>query len=134
MRASIAQLPEGQMEVFRLTPEVYRQVRVNDHEVKINGKMYDHSPPQVEGTFIILYGRHDQSEDNLLSFLKEVVRTASNDQQQVPMQIFNFMTLCFLPVGTLDLSKETLTERINIFRPITFPSFILAVEPPPPRS
>jgi hypothetical protein len=98
MREHIAQLPDHQLEIFKFTRGQYQRVRVNDSEIKVDGKMYDHSSPQWEGDHVILHARHDEAEDNLIAFLEEIIHTQSTDDRPVPSQLMSFFSLVYLPV------------------------------------
>ena len=134
MRATIALLPKTDMEIFRLTPEEYKQIKVNNHEVKINGKMYDHAPLQVEGDLIILYAVHDQNEDNLLSLVREVFKTASHDNKPVPPTITSYFSLLFLVTPAIELAAKPMKEKVVSSYSINFSAPLLPIEPRPPRS
>lgn len=109
MRATIGSLPNDQFEVFELEIEAYQKIKVNEHEVKIDGKMYDHSSPKIENGKIILFAKHDKAEDNLLSFLNEVINRAENDSKPTPSVLMNFLTLNFISANPLQIfaSKES---------------------------
>ncbi len=134
MRVSIALMPKAEMEIFRLTPEEYRRARINNHEVEINGKMYDHAPPQVEANRITLYAIHDQSEDNLLSFFREVVRTASKDSKPIPSTINSYLSLVFLSSPVIELTTKSNVEKMDIPYNTKLLAPSLPVEPMPPWS
>lgn len=133
MREMIGQLPDEAFETFVFTKAEYQRIRVHDHEVKINGKMYDHSTPQIENDKVILHARHDEAEDNLIGFLKAVVSTATNDSEEVPSQITSFYTLDFIPPHTLHipLAKRFAKRFCNYNYKILTAQF--PVELPPPR-
>lgn len=95
--------------------------------------MYDHSPPQVEANLIILYALHDESEDNLLSFFREVVRSASEDRKQAPSIINSYLSLLFLPSPPIELAIKAHDEEIIIPDHKKLLSPALSVEPMPPR-
>lgn len=134
MRESIALLSPEEMQVFELTIDDYESVRVNEHEIKINGRMYDHASPRFEKGMVILYAKHDEAEDNLLALLEEVVSTATKDTQKVPTELttffdLDFITQCSLPVSFTLTSKERpwlSSEKLQ--------SEKLPIESPPPQA
>jgi hypothetical protein len=134
MREMIGSLPAGEFEIFELEVEEYEKIRVNEHEVRIDGKMYDHSTPKIEKGKIILYAKHDQAEDSLIGFISEVVNKATNDSQPVPSALMNFLSLHFVPVSTLEAPQPP--ESIEIID--GFQAHLLSphypVLSPPPRS
>lgn len=134
MRENIALLSLEEMQVFELTTDEYESVRVNEHEVKINGRMYDHATPRLEKGMVILYAKHDEAEDDLLALLEEVVSTATSDTQEVPTELttffdLDFITQCSLPVSFTLIIKDQpwlLSEKLQ--------SENLSVESPPPQT
>jgi hypothetical protein len=133
MREKIGSLPADQFEVFELSIEEYQKIKVNDHEVKIDGKMYDHSAPKLENGKIILYAKHDQAEDNLISFLSEVINRSANDNKPVPSTLMNFLSLQFIPVSTLQMfsSNKSLSIIDNYQAIMVWPYY--PVDAPPPK-
>jgi hypothetical protein len=132
MRESIGSLPIDQFEVFTFTPEEYQKIKVNGHEVKINGKMYDHSAPKVENGRIILYAKHDKSEDNLLSFLNEVVTRASDDSKPVPSVLMNFLSLHFISTSSLQFFSTSESEKIfDQYQANLIQQYFPVLSPPP---
>lgn len=133
MRETIGELPADQFEVFTLTQEEYLLVRVNDHEVKIDGKMYDHSAPSFEEGKVILYAKHDQAEDNLIGFLNEVVNNTSRDQKPVPAQLLTFFSLTFIHQPSLVLNPVFKLENLFVLYSDNLLNQNYPVESPPPK-
>lgn len=129
----IGQLPDEEFEVFTFTQEEYLLVRVNDHEVKIDGKMYDHSAPKFEKGKVVLYGKHDEAEDNLIGFLKEVVNNTSKDQKPVPSQLLTFFSLTFISQPPLAIDPVFKSEKLFGFYLASLISQNYPVESPPPK-
>lgn len=133
MRAAIGTLPSQEFERFVFTMQDYEKIKVNDHEVKINGRMYDHSSPKFEGDNIILLARHDEAEDSLISFFSELIETASDDNKPVPSQLQNFLNLTFIPQSTLTLPliQEVVIKYCDYA--VTVKNPFTSIESPPPR-
>ncbi len=134
MRESIGSLPDEEFETFVFTPEEYQKIKVNDFEVKIDGKMYDHSAPKFEDGKVILFARHDKDEDDLISFITNIVNSSNEDKKPVPSQLFSFFSLTYLSPTSLTLNIST--DRVELF--CHYSSDLLTqsfpVESPPPRS
>lgn len=133
MRESIGTIPNEEFETFVLSKEEYELVRVNDHEVKIDGRMYDHSAPKFENGKIILHAKHDKDEDNLISLLSEVVNSASKDKKPVPSQLFNFFGLTFVSPSLLVINIPSNGIELHDGFSVDLLSLDLPVESPPPR-
>lgn len=133
MREAISSLSADQFEIFEFTIDVYQKVKVNDHEVSIDGKMYDHGSPKIENGKVILYAKHDAAEDNLLSFMAEVVNRHTNDSKPVPSVLSSFLTLHFITEEPLQISflkrnvKQFSVVATNII------SLYYPIESPPPQ-
>ena len=128
----IGSLPSDQFEIFEIEIEAYEKIKVNDHEVRIDGKMYDHSTPKIENGKIVLYAKHDKAEDSLISFINEVVNSATNDSKPVPSVLMNFLSLYFIPVSTLEISRPCEAIKfIDDFHAQLLSPHYPVVSPPP---
>ena len=133
MRESIGLIPTEEFETFVLSEEEYHLIRINDHEVKIDGRMYDHSVPKFKNGKIILHAKHDKDEDNLISLLNEVVNSASKDKKPVPSQLFNFFGLTFVPPATLAINDVCTTFKLLDHLKVDLLNQSYPIESPPPR-
>lgn len=133
-RAELKLLPDSALTVLTLTPAEFKQARVEEHEVKVAGKMYDIARIKLREGLVHVYGIHDEAEDNLLSFLNELVKRSTNDKKPIPEQLVNLLALEFL--------LEINSLPVNCSQPITHQSIYQNVistvfhnsETPPPRS
>ncbi len=134
MREMIGSLPHDQFEIFELTVHEYEKIKVNDHEVRINGRMYDHSTPKIEKGKIILYAKHDKAEDSLIGFIKEMVSKATHDSKPAPSVLMNFLSLHFIPVNTLEIPQppDAIKMVVNFQVHLLSPHY--PVLSPPPKS
>ena len=134
MRESIGSLPDEEFETFVFTLEEYQKVKVNGFEVKIDGKMYDHSTPKFEDGKVILFARHDKDEDDLISFITKIVNSSNEDKKPAPSQLLSFFSLTYLSPASLTLTiSADHTKLFDCYSPhlLTQP---FPVESPPPRS
>lgn len=133
-RATLKFLPESELEYFRLTPKDYTRAKVNNREILINGKMYDVARINVSKEKVEVYALHDEAEDDLLAFIREVMNNAEKDGQ-APSVFSQFTSLQFLQpaLGCLpDLSGIQIIHRTGL----VLSSFNASqtVLSPPPRS
>jgi len=133
MRASIGYLPAEEFETFVFSIQEYEKIRVNDHEVKIDGRMYDHSAPKFKDGMVTLFARHDEAEDNLISFLSEVVNTASNDNKPIPSQLLNFFSLTFITGALITLHQLPPVNNLFYHSSEKISPNYFPVESPPPK-
>jgi hypothetical protein len=134
MREQLKYKPDEELTVFTLTPDEFLKIKVDDQEVKVDGKMYDIARIEKKGDKLVVYALHDEAEDNLLAFLSEMASRTSKDKKPVPSQLVKLITLQFV------FSEINLPVRTNYF---TFhnsiyteheSNFVQLIESPPPRA
>jgi hypothetical protein len=134
MRTLLKTLPDDQLEIITLSMDEFKRVCVNEHEIKVNGKMYDIARIQVEGEILHVYCVHDEAEDNLLSFLDSVLIRLQDDSTQPPASVTAFVTLHFISTEfTFEFQHEEL-EPLTL-TPYLQTDFLvsLVIDVPPPR-
>lgn len=135
MRQQLKTLPDHHFQQLVLTHSAYEDAQVEEDEIEVDGKMYDVARIQVSGDKVIVFCLHDEAEDNLLSFLQEVLKNASRDHQDVPSQVYQFITLSFVSpsawVSTLVTTSTTVPSTLYL---INDSSFIAILDSPPPRA
>lgn len=135
MREHLKLLPEDQLIRLTLTKEEYRSAKVDDHEVIVNGKMYDIARVEQHGNQILVLGIHDEAEDNLLTFLEEMVARSTNDKKPIPTQLSQLLTLTFILQTTrkqFDIEYQVI-HHATVYSEIQY--FISrSILTPPPRS
>lgn len=133
MREAIGYLPAEEFETFVFTEAEYNRIKVNANEVKIDGKMFDHSAPKFEEGKVTIFARHDQDEDNLMSFLSEVVNAATHDKKPVPSQLINFLNLTFIADSPITLISFFSVEKLWYPTSEELTDRDSAVSSPPPK-
>jgi hypothetical protein len=134
MRYALKFLPDDQLTILRLTKETYEISRVDDHEVKIHGKMYDIARIEIKKDSVIIAALHDEKEDNLIALLGEIVSKPLKDDQPVPSSVIQFIALNFLlPSSRCDF-ENSYTGKI-FYTPYSFSeiTFMKGSHAPPPR-
>jgi len=96
MREKLKVLPSDELELLTLSPEEYQKSKVEEHEVKVDGKMYDIARVEKLDNTILVYCLHDVAEDNLLTFLNKILTLPLKDSH-VPNGILHFYSLNYLP-------------------------------------
>jgi hypothetical protein len=134
MRHALKFLRDDQLTVLKLTKKEYEEARVDEHEVKVHGKMYDIARIRVKGDSLIISALHDEKEDNLMALLGEIISKPLRNDQPVPLSVIQFITLSYvLPPGNFDFENP---DRQIIFHSRYFFSektFFLQRLTPPPR-
>jgi hypothetical protein len=133
MKAKLKALPEEQLEKIILSKKNFQKVAVEENEIELNGKMYDIAKIEGHGNEYIVYALHDEHEDNLLSFLNEIVKRASNDKKPVPSQLLQFLSLIFIPSFNSFSFGQTATEKHFCLYSNFYSSFRSSIESPPPK-
>jgi len=135
MRELLKNLPDDELERIILTHEEFKTARVEDHEIKVDGKMYDIARIETAGETLHVYCVHDEDEDNLLSFLDAVLNNIQQDKKPVPHSITQFSGLHYLPVN-INISLNTSATEIDHCVLYTRSDYelLLPVIIPPPKA
>jgi hypothetical protein len=96
MRARLQVLPAERLDVIALAPDKFKEVREDDYEMKIDGKMYDIARVEEREHLVLVYCLHDRSEDTILAFLDRVLADPLNDEQ-APAGLIQFFSLTYIP-------------------------------------
>jgi hypothetical protein len=60
MREQMKHLPADQLDVLHLSYQEFLDARVEEHEVKVKGKMYDIARIEQSGDRVTVFGLHDE--------------------------------------------------------------------------
>lgn len=132
MREALKLIPDHDLEILKLTKKQFLQARVEDHEVRVNGKMYDIARVKLQGETVLVYCLHDEMEDNLLAFLNEIVGKPLKDK--TPRPVLQFISLSYvLPSAFVDIFEGLDTATNNILYCFSLQTFVTAPSSPPPR-
>jgi len=134
MRAALKDLSREKLDKFSMSQEEFKKVLVDEHEIKVEGSMYDIASIEQDHQLIIVYALHDEAEDNLLSFLDEIAKRPMQDKKSPPSQILQFIALTFLPPTSAILFKLD-GKRLELNTRYTFHhnNLARAIESPPPQ-
>ena len=134
MRSKLKELPASQLDVLQLSAAHYKLMLRGDDEIEVNEKMYDIARVEIKKDRVIIYCLHDQSEDNLLSLLDEVLRKSTQDSKQASSSLFQFNLLHFILPTHIVFEKSSicdLSHHTNYL--IGNNSFVTSLNTPPPR-
>lgn len=120
MKALLRNLPESELERIVISIKEFHSIDEEEGEIELNGKMYDIAKIEKHNDQYVLFALHDEHEDNLLSLLDEMIKRSGNDKKPVPSQIFQFLSLLFLPVEnhfgfSSSESDSGFTTYINLY-------------------
>lgn len=97
MRSALAARAAEELVVLKLSIQEYKQAYIEEHEVKVNGKMFDIARQIQHEDEMILYGLYDNEETDLIAWLDELLEQPLHDKTPLPDQVIQFITLSFLP-------------------------------------
>jgi hypothetical protein len=133
MKVKLKALPDEQLEKIILSKKNFEKVDVEENELELNGKMYDIAKIEKKGNEYIVYALHDEHEDNLLSFLDEIVKRSGSDKKPVPSQLLQFLSLVFIPSSNNFSLHQIKTEKHFDLYSNLYSSFRSSIESPPPK-
>jgi len=133
MKARLRTLPTDKLELVKLSSRDLNNARVDDHEIKINGKMYDIARIEKVGDNYFVYCLHDKGEDSLLAFLDKMLSLPLKDKKALP-QVLKFASLTFLLPSVNNL-HQPLDIQFRSFTKYTLGTitFVPSVDSPPPQ-
>lgn len=134
MRGALKQTPDHLLDKFTLSQKDFKEAKVEDHEVMVDGKMYDIARVQMRSDSVFVYCLHDEKEDDLLILVDYLVSCPVTKKDSIPGVVMRFLSLTFLiPSTHFGLPERSLTP-VN-FAPYTFDIKLFAreIHSPPPR-
>lgn len=133
MRAQLKFLPAEELTLFVLNAEEFRQAKVNDHEIKVDGKMHDIARIEKKADKLFVYALHDEAEDSLLAFLSEIASRSSKDKKPLPTQLVKLLSLQFVKIDFSYVSAI----KLQVVHLTNYTKFLIdvdrVIESPPPR-
>jgi hypothetical protein len=133
MREQLKLLPDEELAKFIFTEAEFRQAKVNDHEIKVDGKMHDIARIESKEGQLHVYAVHDEAEDNLLAFLSEIASRSSKDKKPVPSQLLKLISLQFVKteISWPNNSGNFIVHNTDYSKSVS--EFVQMIESPPPR-
>ena len=132
MRAKLKELPREELELIVLSPAEYKKAKVEEHEIKVDGKMYDIAWIVEKNGKVLVHCLHDAAEDNLLAFLDKILSLPLKDKN-VPSGVLQFMSLNFLPTHWNFLTPEFQKTQSFTHYAEMLSLFKNAIASPPPK-
>lgn len=116
-KAALQQLDSnpGNTEKLALSPDEFYSARINDHEIRWNGRLYDFRAVSFSVEQVILSVFHDASEENIIDWIEALANAGGNQQSELPAHLVKLLTTTYL---------STHSESISFFQPVhEFPFF-----------
>jgi hypothetical protein len=97
MRERLRFLPDDQLTRLPMTHEAYKRAFVEEGEIKYEGRMFDIGRIQMTSDSVIVFALHDENEDNLLTFINEIISKPFNADSDVASFVMGSVLLLYLP-------------------------------------
>jgi hypothetical protein len=133
MRQALKLLPDHALEVLTLSIAAYHEAKVEEYEVRVNGKMYDIARISISGDSVKIFCIHDEKEDNLMALLAEIVSKPLEDRRAMPDSILEFLSLVFLQPGNELYFNTTTPETFFTAYHFSITDVLIFRDSPPPR-
>ena len=133
MRAKLKELPTEALELIVLSPIEFKKAKIEEHEIKVDGKMFDIARVLEENGKVLIYCLHDKAEDNLLAFLDKILSLPLKDKGASP-HIVKFTLLTYILPS--NLHWESITSKLYsdfTYYHLHVSSFFPSEDSPPPR-
>ena len=133
MRAALKHTPDRQLQILKLTRSQFANARKDEHEVRFNGKMYDVVRVKPKDDVLWVYCIHDEKEDNLLTFIQEIVARPLTNAESVPHVIIQYLTLTYINIDNhvyLIRPEEFILPQSSYFFSIKTFCVIVLTRPP----
>jgi hypothetical protein len=134
MRAALKTKPEESLTKLVMTEAEFYRSRVEAHEIKVGGRMYDIARIEVNDGNVTVWCLHDEAEDSLLAFLDAVSSRAHQDSKPMPQSIHQFLSLTFLVPQFQFSFFSAVAAKSTIAYHLPQYAVSLAVLNPPPRN
>ena len=133
MREQLKYLPEDQLQVLNLSHAEFLKARVEEHEVKVNGRMYDIARIETRGERVTVFCVHDELEDNFLALFGDLVSKPIGDTSSIPATVVQFIDLNFVFEGSAITFKNSFVKITPcfIYQPSNGISISDILTPPP---
>lgn len=132
MREALKFSPEHELEVLELSHAGYKNAKVDDHEVRVKGKMYDIARIKVLKDSVVIFCVHDEKEDDLLAFVAEIISKPLNTKDSMPGVIIQFLSLMFItPCNEIQLQALASEQGLTDYLISSSEIFLFRISPPP---
>lgn len=132
MRAALKRKPDHELDILVLSRQAYAEAKVEEHEIRVNGKMYDVARTKVSGNRVTVYCLHDEAEDDLMGFFAEIIGTPLEENSPVPDEILEFISMDFIAPENLITCGYTneAQNQTRYFFPLKMSTLHVTTPPP----
>ena len=135
MREALKSLPESELNVLKMSMAQFLEATVDEHEIKVKGRMYDIARIVISKNSVTVYGKHDEKEDNLIALLDHFITAPLKEKDVSHSAATSLLLLTFIEPARLSLFFPR-GYRLQLVPKylFTIKTFKPAPEGPPPRS
>ncbi|MBK7853422.1 MAG: hypothetical protein IPJ66_20445 [Bacteroidetes bacterium] len=124
----------GKTEQIVLSEADFNSSKINDHELRMNGKLYDFRYISNSSGQIILNVFHDASEENLIDWIEALATSDGQQQGDLPAHLVKLLTTTYLITDTEPVSFLHTVNEYSFFRfDERAVSFARDQDSPPPK-
>jgi hypothetical protein len=135
MREQLKFLPEHELDVLDLSQNEFIEAQVEEHEVMVDGKMYDIARIESVGGRIKVFCVHDELEDNFLALFAELVSKPIEDTSSIPTTVVAFIQMSFVLNGDTIEFKNSFVQVTPGFSYLNSAGIsITDIQTPPPKA
>jgi hypothetical protein len=132
MRQALKKLPDDQLQMLTLSKGEFKESKFDENEIRFNGKMYDIARVKFSRDSVLVYGLHDNKEDDLMALLSDVVSKPLKNRNSIPPSIQQFLSLIFLAPSNEFCLSENSTEHSATWYYFSVQLATTSPVPPPP--
>jgi hypothetical protein len=101
MRLKIKTIPDDQLSRLVLTHEQFKTSLIDEHEMKLDGQMFDIARTIIFQDSIVVFALHDVNEENFLACANEIISRPVDRDSPVTTSAVQFICLDFLQVDCI---------------------------------
>ena len=111
----------------------FQKDKINDHEISINGKMFDIKSISVKGNKVELLALNDSKEESIIENINKSGNNGDQQNQELPTRLFKLLALFYISPST-DHNFLFYKKQQNILQSLCeiFISYKSGVSSPPP--
>ncbi len=117
-KSALHQLDSGSEKAKQivLSKAGFNSAKINDHELRMNGKLYDFRYISHSSEQVILNVLHDASEENLIDWIEALVTSEGNQHGDLPAHLVKLLTTTYLITDTEPVSFLHTVNEYSFFR------------------
>lgn len=87
----------GNLQKLKLSATEFENSKINAHEIKIDGLLYDLHSVKQRGNLVEVLVVNDAKEESILSFIKKLTENPTKQDNKNNHQILKLLTAIYLP-------------------------------------